>query len=165
MGVSAIISTVVWFSLMVTSLNLVYSAAAVKRMLGAAVQVVRIEKWWKVCLVIFRGQRPRFMSRAAFIQHFVQMRKAQAQALTAQQWGCKPIHFTVRNKAKGTEYHLEAKGDRIDCRCEDYSNQIKFLGRGCCKHGYAVLDLLGFDSLQAYSKAHGSNGYLRSRNN
>lgn len=148
---------------MVTSLSLVYSAAAVRRMIGDRFPVVRVEKWWKVCLVVFKGCRPRFMSRQVFLKHFVEWRKAQARALQVTQRLDASNQFTVRNESKNSVYIVQAMPSGLVCECEDYSNQIQFWGKGCCKHGYAVLAHLGFGSLQHYLAALGENGYLRSK--
>jgi hypothetical protein len=148
---------------MVTALSLVYSAAAVRRMVGDRFPVVRVEKWWKVVLVVFKGCRPRFMSRAAFLKHFVEWRKAQARALRVTQRLDASNQFTVRNETKNSVYVVQAMPSGLVCECEDYSNQIQFWGKGCCKHGYAVLAHLGFGSLQNYLAALGENGYLRSK--
>lgn len=148
---------------MVTSLNLIYSAAAVRRIVGDRFPVVRVERWWKVVLVVFKGCRPRFMSRAAFLKHFVEWRKAQARALKVTQWLDCGSRFTVRNEFKDSVHVVDCSASGLVCTCEDYQNQMQFLGKGCCKHGYAVLACLGFDSLQHYLAALGNSGYLRSR--
>lgn len=140
---------------MVTRDNLVVSISAVRRMFGVAVGIaIRVQRFAFVVWIHIAGQRPRFVSLKAFKQHFVDHRKAQAQALTATQWVDQKTYFTVRNETKGSAYHLEAKRDRIDCQCEDYKNQMQFIGRGCCKHGYAVLNLLGFKRLSEYIQQH-----------
>jgi hypothetical protein len=41
----------------------------------------------------------------------------------------------------------------VFCTCDDFNNQLEFWGRGCCKHGYAVLAHLGFGSLRDYMTA------------
>lgn len=148
---------------MVTSLNLIYSAAAVYRMVGDRFPVVRVEKWWKVCLVVFKGRPARFMSKQAFLKHFVEWRKAQARVLRVIQRVDAANQFTVRNESKRSAYVVQAMPQGLVCECEDYSNQLRFLGKGCCKHGYAVLSHLGFGSLQSYLNALGENGYLRSK--
>lgn len=135
---------------MVTSLSLVYSAAAVRRMIGDRFPVVRVEKWWKVCLVVFRGCRPRFMSRQAFLKHFVEWRKAQARALRVTRHLGSPHCFSVRNESKGSVYEVQTFIGGLSCSCEDFQNQIQFFGRACCKHGYAVLGHLGFETLSGY---------------
>lgn len=135
---------------MVTSLNLVYSAAAVRRILANSFPVVRIEKWWKVCLVVFKGCRPRFVSRAAFLKHFVEWRKAQARALQVTRHVGFSYIFAVRNESKGSVYQVQTFLGGLNCQCEDFQNQAQFFGQACCKHGYAVLSYLGFDSLSGY---------------
>lgn len=135
---------------MVTAFSLVYSAAAVRRMLATSFPVVRIEKWWKVCLVVFKGCRPRFMSRQAFLRHFVEWRKVQAQALQVTRHVGFSYIFAVRNVSKGSVYQVQTFTGGLSCQCEDFQNQAQFFGQACCKHGYAVLNYLGFDSLSGY---------------
>lgn len=140
---------------MVSRENLVYSIAAARRILGDAFKVVRVERWLNVCLVVFKNCRARFMSCKAFTAHFAAWRKLQAQALTVAPTDT-PATYTVTNPKKETSYYTHAFGRLgIGCDCEDANNQFKFLGRrGCCKHGYAVLNHLGYTSLSEYIAAH-----------
>ncbi len=138
---------------MVTSLSLVYSKSAIARILGVAVsKIKRFEKWWRVCWVWVEGQRPRFFSLSVFKQHFVEHRKAQAREIYINR--VRDNWFRAVNPKKGSAYDVYALREGIDCTCEDYSNQIKFLKKGCCKHGYALLKHLGFDSLADYIEHH-----------
>ena len=131
--------------------QLVYSASAARRMFGVKVskpcdiRVFHNSVW--VCL---KGRRPTFVSKRKFKQHFADWRRQQGQVLTVVQWSEEPHRFSVTNPAKGTLYHLECVQDGIDCECEDYKNQVILLGKGCCKHGYAVLSSLGLSSLSEY---------------
>jgi len=140
---------------MVSRKNFVYSIAAARRILGNAFEIVRVERWFNVCLVVFAKCRARFMSCKAFTAHFVAWRKLQAQALTVAQRDTQNA-FHVSNVAKETKYSVFAFGrNGIACNCEDSGNQLKLLGRrGCCKHGYAVLSYLGYASLSDYIAAH-----------
>ena len=135
---------------MVTSLNLIYSAAAVRRMVGDAFPVVRVEKWWKVCLVVFKGCRPRFMSALAFRRHFVEWRKAQARALNVVRHLALPHVFYVRNETQKSAYQVQVITGGLLCECEDFKNQARFFGQACCKHGYAALGYLGFETLSGW---------------
>ena len=146
---------------MVTAFNLVYSASAVRRMLVGKFPVIRIEKWWKVCLVIFQGCRPRFMSKAAFLKHFVEWRKAQAKLLSVVKSRFISTQYRVSNPVKASTYTVSLFTGGLICECEDFKNQSQFFGKACCKHGYAVLAELGFEYLSDYISAHGSSGYLR----
>jgi hypothetical protein len=58
--------------------------------------------------------------------------------------------YVVSNPAKGSQYCATPYSDRIECACADYANQLRFYGRGVCKHGYAVLHTLGFSDLRSY---------------
>lgn len=138
---------------MVTSSNLVFSVAAVRRLLGLAASVaVQIREFAWVVWVWVRGKRPTFISKKAFYQHFVDRRKAEAKNLTVQKEQFQNLH-TVSNPSKGSSYQVATLPNEIDCTCDDYKNQIDFWGKGCCKHGYAVLGVLGFTSLANYKQA------------
>lgn len=146
---------------MVTRENLVFSVSAARRLLSVVQGVsIQIREFFKVVWVWVKGKRPTFVSKQAFKQHFVDRRRAAARALTATQWVDQPRYFTVRNESKSSTYQLEAFRDRIECQCDDYKNQIQFIGRGCCKHGYAVLNRLGFSSLAHYIEAYKPGGYM-----
>lgn len=134
---------------MITATSLIYSKSAIARMEGISPKdVVRLEVWAKVVFVIIKGRRPKFYSKKAFKSHFVRRRQQEARLLCTNR--VKGNWFRAVNPRKGTAYDVYALRDGIDCTCEDYSNQIKFLKKGCCKHGYAVLLHLGFSSLADY---------------
>ena len=130
----------------------IYSRAAVARMLGIASGLVgKIEVWANCIFVIVKGRRPRFWKKSSFTNHFANWRKFEAK------------HYEVAAKSDSifevwsnkSSYKLEALQDRIQCPCEDYNNQQRiFKGKGCCKHGYAVLNFLGFDRLSEYIENH-----------
>jgi len=136
---------------MVTCFNILYSASAVRRLLGLSGDVgVQIREFFKVVWVWVVGKRPTFMSKRVFKQHFVYRRKAAALTLSVTQHSDSTERFTVCNEAKSTAYLVECRADGVFCTCDDFSNQLQFFGRGCCKHGYAALSSLGFSSLAEY---------------
>ena len=138
---------------MVSALNILYSKSAIARILGVVVSKIKgFQKWWRVCWVWVEGQKPRFFSLSIFKQHFVEHRKAQAREIYVSQ--VKEGHHRAVNPKKGTAYDVYTLREGIDCTCEDYSNQINFFQKGCCKHGYAVLLHLNFDSLAEYVEHH-----------
>lgn len=95
------------------------------------------------------GRCSTFISAIAFKQNFVNFRKASANGLRVIQ-GTTRKAFYVVNPVKSTTYNLLLFSDGIDCDCKDYEMQIGQFKKGCCKHGYAVLNYLGFDSLKKY---------------
>jgi hypothetical protein len=134
---------------MVTSLNLVYSASAVRRLLGlSAFAPIEMHLFAEVVWVWVKGHRPTFISKAAFQAHFIERRQALAQYLAVTRNSNNHNLFTVRNPSKQSVYRVQLQFDALICQCQDYENQVQFLGQGCCKHGYAVLQYLGLDSLQ-----------------
>jgi len=135
-----------------SSEQLVYSRAAAARILGVPVeQIRRVEVWPFVVLVIPHrgfGLRPRFVSKQTFKVHFVEFRREAARnLLVVAQSGAE---FTVLNPANSNQYQVVVGTSGIKCGCEDYHNQLRFLGRGCCKHCYRVLFHLGFQTLKDY---------------
>jgi hypothetical protein len=150
---------------MITSRSqLLFSVAAVRRMCGLATGIkVRIQIWWKVIWVWIEGHRPTLVSKKLFLAHFAEWRKAQARSLQVTQWLDRGSRFTVHNESKHSTHVVDCELSGPICTCEDYHNQMQFLNKGCCKHGYAVLAHLGFSSLQHYLAALDNSGYLRSK--
>jgi hypothetical protein len=138
---------------MINSQSFVYSKAAAARILGVSVHLILgFQKWWCVCWVWVKGKRPIFMSFKAFKQHFVDWRKAQTRSLCVNK--ISDEHFRVVNPKKSTAYTVLAFQDGLDCECEDFKNQVIILKKACCKHCYAVLELLRFNSLADYIEHH-----------
>ena len=139
---------------MINKANFVYSKAAAARILDVKPYVIRkFEIWSDVCFVQIRIQKPMFISKKVFRQHFVDMRIERSRPLQVAQ--VNEEHFRVVNGRKGTAYSNYLFEDGLDCECEDYKNQIAiFNGRACCKHNYAVLRWLGYNRLQDYVEAY-----------
>ena len=133
--------------------NLFFNLASVARIAEAPIDSIdRFEIWDRVILVIFkkgRGMRPRFLSNLLFYSSFVEDRKARSRSITVTPNAFANRVFTARNTANGHTYTVIV-GDSVECQCADYRSQISFVGRGCCKHGYAVLRSLGFSSLSDF---------------
>jgi hypothetical protein len=135
-----------------SSEQLLYSRAAAARILGVPVeQIRRVEVWPFVVLVIPHrgfGLRPRFVSKRVFKENFVEFRRQSARdLLVIDQRGSQ---FTVLNPGNDHQYQVVVGTSSIKCGCEDYKNQVHYLGRGCCKHCYRVLFHLGFQTLKDY---------------
>ncbi|MEK0184825.1 SWIM zinc finger family protein [Microcoleus anatoxicus] len=148
---------------MIQAQDYIYSKAAVSRMLKVAKNAVtRIEKWpvnsfdkCSVLFVIVKGRRPRFWKKLDFLCHFADWRRSQSKELVVDR--LMPNVFATINKKKNSKYIVTIKPDSINCTCEDYKNQVKFLSKaGVCKHGYAVLKQLGLSKFSEYIK---DNGY------
>lgn len=137
---------------MINPKNFIYSRAAVARMLGIASNLVKkVEVWANCIFVIIVGRRPRFWKKSSFTNHFVTNRQAASRYYEVA--ANSDSRFEVWNNK--SSYRLEALQDRIQCPCNDYQNQqLIFKGKGCCKHGYAVLKFLGFDRLSEYIENH-----------
>jgi hypothetical protein len=136
---------------MVTQINILYSVAAVKRLLGLPNEAaVKIRKFFRVIWVWVKGRRPTFISKSKFHQHFVDRRRADAQDVNIRDlYDGSYAAFSIMS---GRQYRVIPDDRAIACNCEDYGNQLRFFGRGVCKHGYAVLAHLGYSSLKDYIK-------------
>lgn len=133
---------------MVTATNILYSSSAVRRILGLDSSVsVRLKVFARSIWVWRQGKRPTFWSKQIFKQHFCEWRKQQAKSLGVCQ--VRPDEFVVSNYQKRTAYKVALEGGAL-CACDDFQNQMRFWGKGCCKHGYAVLSVLGYGSLEDY---------------
>jgi len=136
---------------MVTATSILYSVSAVRRLLGLGDRImVKIREFGWVVWVWIQGKRPTFISKKAFKQHFVDRRKAEAKGLVITQNIFESCSYAVRNEVRNSVYKVNLRDDAIACECDDYKNQVAFFGRGCCKHGYAVLNQIGFNSLKDY---------------
>jgi hypothetical protein len=142
---------------MITSTSLIFSKSSVARILSIpASQIVKFVVYPYVCWVHVRGQRPKFMSRKPFYQHFAAHRQAQGQELRQQGKVSKisGTRYTIdSNSAESGFYMVELHPDRVACECQDYRNQLEYIGRGICKHGYAAIGQLGLTTLSDYLRA------------
>jgi len=133
--------------------DLIYTAANAARILGKRFSNLTIQVWFNCVYVWAKGQFSRFVSKTAFKQMFVEFRKAGAKTLTVTANLFVPNTYTVRNEAKNSTYQVLTTGNAVTCECEDYNAQVQAFKKGVCKHGYAVLNHLGYNSLADYVRA------------
>jgi len=128
--------------------KLIYSKTAASRMLNCLPHQVSIEVWDKIILAKAKGRRPKFMSKRAFQQHFVEIRKQKALEVTLYQQSA--TEWLAQSPDSRTYHRIEIANNLIHCTCEDYRNQQQILGNACCKHIYSLLFQNGFNSLRDY---------------
>lgn len=130
---------------------MIFSLASVSRIANVPTHLIdRFEIWEKVVFVVFqKGHRlsPQFLSKKEFFTSFVDARKAKSRSIVITKNAFNEGLYTARNTTNGHTYQLTCTDNNIACQCKDYKDQIDLMGRGCCKHGYALLNLLGFTSL------------------
>jgi hypothetical protein len=134
---------------------LVYNRSAAARVLKISHNlIIRFEEWVNCVFIIVKGQRPRFWKKADYRVDFAEFRKEESKSLKVTRLDL--YSFQVKNGTKDSSYYSEAKPTTIHGSCRDYQNQVDIIdvmGRTAfCKHGYAVLNLLGFDRLSDYIK-------------
>jgi hypothetical protein len=130
---------------MATLNTIVYSIQAAQRILNLKSGVFKVQEWAWVVLVVGKNFS-RFMSKKLFKKHFVDHKKEQSKTIQIIQNS--RSQFAAKSNDK--IYQLEATRNAVTCNCKDYTNQLSIIKQACCKHGYAVLNTLGFDSLSSY---------------
>ena len=134
-------------------MNLFFNLASVARIAETPVTSInRFEVWESLVLVIFekgRGLRPKFLSKKKFYSSFVEDRKSRSKTIAVTQNPFADRIYTTRNESNDHTYTVIAASS-MECQCADYRAQLSFIGKGCCKHGYAVLRSLGFSSLSDF---------------
>lgn len=80
---------------------------------------------------------------------FVELRKEGSKTLQVKALG--NLVYSVTNPAKKSSYHVKRTDSSVVCQCEDYRKMVETgIKNPCCKHGYAVLNALGYSSLRDY---------------
>jgi hypothetical protein len=130
---------------------MLYTLTAASRILNTTFRNIKwVKTFWKVVNVCVKGSSPRFISKKLFWNAFVAFRQESAKSVQVKRIGER--HFQALGK--DDIYDLELIPNLITCTCVDFQNQMQQLnGKGCCKHGYAVLAQLGFSTLAEYIAA------------
>lgn len=135
--------------------SFVFTRTAAGHILGGVCQ--RLEVWsncvWAI--VVVNGKKLcRFISKKRFLAFFAESRKQRSHAITVTQNVFNPRLFTARSASdENKTYSLTVHDRFLSCSCEDFSNQCKLIPEGkpkACKHVYAVLKFMGYQSLSAY---------------
>lgn len=136
--------------------NFLYTRTAVAYVLGIPQEkagLIQIEVWAYVILAHSKVLGfSRFVSKRKVLAAFAEMRREKAKAYNAipvdyprKQWKVVKPNKRIRT--------VTIVGATVQCDCPDYANIKNYLGRGVCKHGYAVLSRLGFHTLSDFEQA------------
>ena len=102
----------------------------------------------KVVVQIAKSTRLIVLGAQDFLDDFICIRRKKAEKLEIKQ---KTEHgYLVYNPENNNQYEVVTSVNALACQCKDYDNQVKALNKGCCKHGYKVLNHLGFKKLKDY---------------
>lgn len=141
---------------MLTQTHNPINAAAAKRILGVS-QSRRIEfiSVSQTAIVIRCQDETYTLTPEQFAEDFIAVRRAGARECIAQPhkrgpWG-ETFHVVG---SKGDTYYVEGSDRALACTCEDFANH-----QMTCKHGYAVLNLLGLTTLDEYRVARAQVAY------
>ncbi|MGK7957464.1 MAG: hypothetical protein AB4063_19750 [Crocosphaera sp.] len=94
----------------------------------------------------------KFIEKAKFTALLAGERKNRSKGLIVTENAFDDGTFTVRNESKNTSYIVKQNLDSLPCTCQDFENLSNDFGTNqvLCKHGYAVLNSLGFGTLRDY---------------
>lgn len=131
---------------------MLFSKSAALRLLPQAKTIDEVRPVRGVILVRYTtpfGRCATFVSRKAFANDFVEVRKTAGQGLVSVQ--VDGTTYRVASSKPGRDYVVRVFPKAIACYCSDYTEQKRQFGKGACKHVYHVLNhWLGYGSLGDY---------------
>jgi hypothetical protein len=133
---------------------MLYTKSAALRILSQlAIKIESVQLIRNTVQVTYRTQHGRcstFLSKRVFKRDFVEFRKANAQSITITRTAEHSTIYTAWNVGQKTVYQVTLSPQSIQCECEDYRQQVEAFKIGCCKHGYALLNTIGYSNLNEY---------------
>lgn len=139
---------------------LIYTKEAIARVLGVTTNRIGRMMVWAIGFWIWiKGRRPRLYKKSLFEMDFVTFRRDSSQAYTVK-------YIPNPYKDAPNEYYVTHRGDpqksyRVTdtttnsgtsrlmlCQCEDFKAMSQVIKAPVCKHGYALLSYLGYQSLK-----------------
>ncbi|AFY61169.1 SWIM zinc finger family protein [Synechococcus sp. PCC 6312] len=133
-----------------TATDLIYTAANAARIMGNKIKGLVIEVWANVVYLHAKGLFSRFASKAAFKHQFVAFRKAGAVGLDVVKVPFETGEYMVCSSSGETAYLVQYLTNKLTCTCQDFQTQAAVMKKACCKHCYATLNHLGYNSLADY---------------
>jgi hypothetical protein len=125
----------------------IYSITAAIKILKRK-DICKLEIWAKIIFVKFTNGQARFVSKKDFWIEFHRSRKERAKELTVSYYGNDLYQVSSQSRL---DPYLVSLNDDIQCECVDYDEQVKAkFKHPMCKHGWALLNYLGFNSLSAF---------------
>ena len=125
----------------------IYSITAATKILGRK-DILKLEIWARIIFVKFTNGQARFVSKKDFWIEFHRSRKERAKQLIVSHYGRDLYQVSSQSQA---EPYFVSVCDDIQCECADYAEQVKAkFKHPMCKHGWALVNHLGFSSLTAY---------------
>ena len=134
--------------------SLLFSKRATERILGLPPFSIDDQKINSKTVVVKVARQKNLVEipRQKYLEDFVSFRKSGAKDIYIAKISSNNNDFRYRatNQTNKHTYVLELTTTGIQCECEDYQNQQEISAKACCKHGYALLNHLGFDNLNDY---------------
>lgn len=97
-----------------------------------------------------------FFSRKNFKKHFAAWRKEKGKSVAVEFDYFTGLFSAISERNFMDRYTLDLFPERITCNCKDQETQKEIgIKTPMCKHSYAVLNYLGFSSLEEYIEKDG----------
>jgi uncharacterized Zn finger protein len=138
--------------------KLFYSAAAIGRILETGARNITEIKVIGDSVQFKYLNEPRQLPKQSLLNEFVRFRQVNGDRLretgmvtrdSQTQFSCKS-QKKIKGETETETYLLEVTAQGVSCTCPDMHDQFTEIGRGVCKHGYAVLGILGFRTLAEF---------------
>lgn len=130
--------------------NYIFTRSAAERILELpAFSIQQIKVYSNAILAKNKQQHLYTMEREWFLHDFAQSRINKAFKLKVEKTNYSNL-YRVTNPENKHQYPVRLISEKVECKCRDYQKQQEILGKGCCKHGYAVLNSLGYKHLEDY---------------
>lgn len=117
--------------------------------------VIEVKVWANVVFVKFKKGSPRFVSKKAFRKEFAASRQRRGQQIKdaglVQSQPADSNSFLVQCSQSFDLYVVQLEDKYVSCMCKDWDRQRQAgIHTPTCKHGYAVLQTLGYSRLSEY---------------
>lgn len=140
-----------------TAQNYLYGFKAAQRIFSDK-EIKKLEVFTNCILIVFeKGYgSPKFVSKNVFKKHFADFRKESAKQCYVSYdpllgWFNAPASHNIQES-----YRIELFPDRLSCTCGDWKTQLELgFAKPTCKHCYAALNYIGFNSLRDYVESKG----------
>jgi SWIM zinc finger len=131
--------------------NLFVNASAAKRILGLpASRKIEFRYVGDRTVIVWEKTLGEVsLDREEFEQHFVEFRRQGAkECIATPHRKTQDAEIFQVTGTNGTPYYVECNSEAIACTCEDWQ-----VHESICKHGWAVLSLLGLSDFEGYVQA------------
>ncbi len=130
--------------------KMLYTKKAVAKVLNLAYNQIEFIYVGEESILVGLYNNSIKLDKQSFREEFVKVRKIRSQTIAVRPHPNELNAFVAENQINHHSHTVQLTDRHVFCDCEDYQKQYDNWQQGCCKHGYAVLNHLGYSSLQEY---------------